>query len=82
MKGGGSWIFYLESQNTLLMALPRKRINKDIWGQYLEAITALPIDVDYGSCDAYIATSIAKIAKQYQLTTYDAAYVELAKQKK
>jgi|SRR5581483_3656541 len=63
-----------EVQNTLLSALRRKRIDEDQLANRPSDIEALPIefDVPFG-----FGTEVA-LARQFNLTVYDAAYLELA----
>ena len=63
-----------EVQNSLLTALRRKRITEDALASHMEDIVAIAIDIDvpFG-----FGTELT-LAKQFNLTAYDAAYLELA----
>lgn len=74
-------VFYLECTNVLLMAERSKRINRAERLEYLNMIAQLPLDVDHVAANAEGITDIANIAEEYNLTSYDAAYLELAKRK-
>jgi len=74
-------IFYLECSNVLLMAERSKRIDRSQRLEYLDMIAQLPLDVDHLAANAESIVDITKIADNYSLTTYDAAYLELAKRK-
>ncbi len=69
------WI--LEVTNSLLVGARRGRLKGGQWQQLLVEIAALPIQVDSETAirgwDA-----IPALAEQFQLTSYDAAYLELA----
>ncbi len=63
-----------EVQNALLTALRRRRISHDEVAAHLEDLQALPISFD-GS--AAFGVELA-LAREHNLTLYDAAYLELA----
>jgi len=71
-------IFYLECHNVLLCALKRKRINKNNYNDYLEILSSLPISVDNSSSTTDSFYTIGNISNKYNLTSYDASYVDLA----
>ena len=71
-------LFFLEVGNVLLMAHKRQRITTSTWHRYLESISRLPIEVDIGDSSPHQLSYISKLAKQHELTTYDAAYLALA----
>jgi predicted nucleic acid-binding protein len=74
-------VFYLECTNVLLMAERSKRINRSQRIEYLDMIAQLPVDVDHIAANAESINTISSIAEEYNLTSYDAAYLELAKRK-
>lgn len=74
-------IFYLECTNVLLMAEKSKRINRNQRQEYLEMIVQLPLDVDHLAANAESISQISQIADNYNLTSYDASYLELAVRK-
>ena len=69
------WI--LEVTNTLLAGERRNRLKSGQWRQFLAEIAALPIQVD---ADTSVRgwDAIPRLAQQHKLTSYDAAYLELA----
>lgn len=70
-------IWGLEVGNALLMAVRRKRLSRPGFDRAFERLGALPIEVD----GAGPLSSILGIAAQSGLTSYDAAYLELAKRR-
>ncbi len=70
-------IWPLEVANALLMAERRKRITTAQATAFLQRISKLPILVEPISPNRAFE-QILHVARQYQLTEYDAAYVELA----
>lgn len=74
-------LIYLECSNVLYNAYLRKRINKKIWGEYIEIIATLPIEIDYGAALPESMPTLARLIEKYSLTAYDAAYLELAQRK-
>jgi len=71
-------IFYLECNNVLLCSLRKKRINKDNYNDYSEILGSLPINIDNFSSTADSFYTIGNISNQYNLTSYDASYIDLA----
>lgn len=70
-------LLLLEVGNALLMAQRRRRLTEREVDKLLGALMALPISLDSGSPDESLARIMA-LARKLGLTTYDAAYVELA----
>ena len=73
-------IFYYEFCNVLAMAEKRKRIDLKTLSSILEIVWRLPIQVDPVdtlSAPDYFENVMSATAA-YSLTTYDAAYIELA----
>ncbi|TSA14607.1 MAG: PIN domain-containing protein [Betaproteobacteria bacterium] len=70
-------IWPLEVGNALMTALRRRRISKGDFERCISALSALPIEVD---AVADLADVLA-IARQFDLTSYDAAYLELARRR-
>lgn len=71
-------IFYLECNNVLLNAISRKRITENDYKEYIDIIKELPISIDKFSSLAESLYFISKLALSYSITSYDAAYLELA----
>jgi predicted nucleic acid-binding protein len=67
----------LEVANGLLMAERRKRATQADVAEALHVLLSLPIDIDRET-SRHIAGEISALARQYGLTVYDAAYLELA----
>jgi len=72
-------IFYLEASNVLLTAYRKKRINKSVWEKYLDVLSWLPLEIDDTATIPASVLTLSKLANEYNLTTYDAAYLDLAK---
>jgi predicted nucleic acid-binding protein len=70
-------IWPFELANALLMGERRKRISVAQVTTVLQRISALPITVDPIRTDTAFS-QILSVARQEQLTEYDAAYLELA----
>jgi len=67
----------LEVANGLLMAERRKRATQADVTEALNVLLSLPIEID-GETARRAAGETTALARQYGLTTYDAAYLELA----
>ncbi len=67
----------LEVANVLLLSKRKKRITEIQSANFIDALSALPIVID-PSTSAKAMHSIFVIASQYELTIYDATYLELA----
>src|ERR1700722_4732063 len=71
----------LEALNALLMAERRKRLDGKTRQRLAGFLRGLPITLDMETADqAWTAT--ARLAERYRLTSYDAAYLELAQRRK
>jgi predicted nucleic acid-binding protein len=70
-------IWSLEVGNALMTALRRKRISDGDFDRCISALSALPIEVDPPAAVA----GVLLIARRFGLTSYDAAYLELAKRR-
>ena len=70
-------IWPLEVGNALMTALRRKRISHAEFDRCVSALSALPIEVDTtaGLADVLL------IAQRFGLTSYDAAYLDLAQRR-
>ena len=72
-------LFYQEISNALLMAYRRKRINREVFLQYLDVITILPLTIDTAAATQNnTMKKVCELAEKHGLTTYDASYLELA----
>ena len=70
-------IWPLEVGNALMTALRRKRISNVEFDRAISALSALPIDVDTTAA----LPEVLLIAQRFGLTSYDAAYLELAQRR-
>jgi predicted nucleic acid-binding protein len=70
-------IWPLEVGNVLLVAERRRRLTQADSARFLSLLRALPISVDDPPTPATL-DGILSVARQEQLSAYDAAYVELA----
>ena len=70
-------LWRLEVANALQMALRRKRIDAAFRDAALTQLSRLSISADPDT-DAYAWTVTLQLADRFQLTLYDAAYLELA----
>ena len=70
-------LWRLEVANALQMAVRRKRIDAAFRDSALTQLSRLSISADPDT-DAYAWTVILQLADRFQLTLYDAAYLELA----
>ena len=70
-------IWSLEVGNALMNALRRKRISDGDFDNCISALSALPIEVD---TTADLA-GVLLIARRFSLTSYEAAYLELAQRR-
>ena len=71
-------IFYLECTNVLLSSLNSKRIAQDSFEEYTELLSLLPITLDKFCTTPESLYSIGNLAKKYNLTSYDASYLDVA----
>ncbi len=71
-------LFYLECTNVLNVALNLKKIGKDDFQAYLQIFQQLPLNVDKFCASVESLYIINKLSQAFALTTYDAAYLELA----
>ncbi len=67
----------VEVANALLIAVRRTRIPPEDVHQFLEDLEVLPIRVDTTTKNL-VRAGVFPLAEQYELTVYDAAYLELA----
>jgi predicted nucleic acid-binding protein len=67
-------LFRHEVRNLLVMAVRRRRMPKDLLWPQLERIEAMPIEIAPGGPSARIVA----LAMTHDLTAYDAAYLDLA----
>jgi len=73
-------LWRLETANGLQVAIRRKRIDVAFRDRALTHLAHLPITIDPGT-DAQAWTTTLQLADRFQLTLYDAAYLELAQRR-
>ena len=71
-------IFFLECSNVLLVAHKKERLDTASYEESIKALYDLPFRVDSFSSGNHSVFTISRIAQKYNLTSYDASYVELA----
>ena len=70
------WRF--EVVNAIVVKERRKQITELQGDRFLEALDGLPISIIPPSSDETLS-DLARLARRYQLTSYDAAYLDLAR---
>ncbi len=85
MLGGGAEAHVpahwpVEIGNAIVMAERRKRFTQAERMRFLDAVSALGIEVE-GAPSLEVLTRIMALADEHRLTVYDAAYLELALRK-
>lgn len=70
-------LWYLEVANVLQLAVRRKRITVGLRDASLADFRLLPVEIDPRTIDEAWSSTI-HLAHRYDLTVYDAAYLELA----
>ncbi len=70
-------IWRLEVANVLLGAEGHKRLKRSDSARFLDLLGALPIDVELESAGRIWGT-VLDVGRQFQLSSYDASYLELA----
>lgn len=73
-------IWPLEVGNVLLVAVRRGRLRQEEFEIAVERLARLPIEVEIEATDHALA-GVLLLAAQLGLTTYDAAYLDLAKRR-
>ena len=73
-------VWPLEIGNVLLVAVKRGRLKPREVNQLVTELRALPLEIDTASTEQALEATLA-LAQKYDLTTYDASYLELAKRR-
>ena len=73
-------VWPLEIGNVLLVAVKRGRLKPREVSQLVTELRALPLEIDTASTEQALEATLA-LAQKYDLTTYDASYLELAKRR-
>ena len=71
-------IFYLECINVLKTSLKRNRLSVESYNEYIHILRHFPLTADRFSSTAESLHPLSDIAVKYDLTSYDASYLELA----
>jgi predicted nucleic acid-binding protein len=74
-------IFVLEVVNTLLVAERRRRLRVEQSEAFLETLWLLPIEVESAPAKTPWSNEVLMLARANGLSSYDAAYLELAHRK-
>lgn len=74
-------IWPLEVTNALVKALRRRHITREELFDYARQLASLRAQVDNDQVADRAFNEILTLAERYQLTTYDAAYLELAQRR-
>jgi len=75
-------IWHVETINALLVRERRGTISKDVRDRDLVLIARYPVETDIHSNEPAVISAVTALAIRYQLTAYDAAYLELARRTK
>ena len=73
-------VWPLEIGNVLLVAVKRGRLTTKDVRHLITGLRALPLEIDAASTERALEETLA-LAKKYDLTTYDASYLELAQRR-
>jgi predicted nucleic acid-binding protein len=74
-------IWPLEVTNALVKAMRRQHITREELFDYARQIASLRVQVDFDQAAERAFNDVLALAERYQLTTYDAAYLELAQRR-
>jgi predicted nucleic acid-binding protein len=75
------YIWILEILNSLIVAERRRRLRDEQSAAFLERLWGLPIDVESSPARTSWSSEVLVLARASGLSSYDAAYLELAKRK-
>ena len=73
-------VWPLEIGNVLLIAVKRGRLTARDVSLLITELRALPVEIDATSTERAVEETLS-LARKYELTTYDASYLELAKRR-
>ncbi len=73
-------VWPLEIGNVLLVAIKRGRLTTRDVSHLITELRSLPLEIDAASTERALEETLA-LAKKYDLTTYDASYLELAQRR-
>jgi predicted nucleic acid-binding protein len=83
VKDSGAWvtsIWRLEVGNSLQLAVRRRRISAEFRDASLADLALMNINTD-SETDMFVWSTTLRLAERYNLTLYDAAYLELAQRR-
>ena len=72
-------IWHLETINGLLVRERRKTITSNERDEAIKLVRSYPVETDDLSAEPTVIDAVLALSIRYQLTAYDAAYLELAK---
>ncbi|HNR88528.1 MAG TPA: type II toxin-antitoxin system VapC family toxin [Spirochaetota bacterium] len=75
------FLWWYETNNVLNISLKRKRLNQADIVTILNLLDQLKLEIDY-SIGIDFSKEIIRLTQSYNLSSYDAAYIELAMRKK
>lgn len=67
-----------EVLNALLMGERRKRLTPELTGTFIQDLKRMAVDVDTAATAADVFQTVQELCRRHKLTSYDAAYLELA----
>ncbi|GJL69828.1 MAG: twitching motility protein PilT [Nitrospirales bacterium] len=73
-------VWPLEIGNVLLIAVKRGRLTARDVSLLITELCALPVEIDATSTERALEETVS-LARKYEITTYDASYLELAKRR-
>lgn len=73
-------IWPLEVGNVLLVAERKKRLSESDCTRFITLLAELPIEIEHESPER-MRRNILALAREYQISTYDASYLDLAMSK-
>ena len=71
-------LWHWETMNGLLSRERRKTITTEERDEALRVVRSYPVETDGLTSDVHVIDAVAALAVRYQLTAYDASYLELA----
>ncbi len=74
-------VWPLEIGNVLLIAVKRHRLSVRDMSRLVQEFRALPVEIDSISIEESLKDTLL-LSRKYELTTYDASYIELAQRRK
>ena len=73
-------VWPLEFGKALLISVKRGRLTARDVSELINELRALPVEIDATSTEQALEETMS-LARKYELTTYDASYLELAKRR-